>query len=67
MGRSKKLQNFIDKFAEKQFGVSQSQAEKEQICVFCKKKVNLSDFRDALSLKEYRISGICQKCQDKIF
>lgn len=24
-------------------------------------------FKDTLSLKEYRISGLCQKCQDHIF
>lgn len=26
-----------------------------------------SDFRDALSAKEYRISGLCQGCQDSVF
>lgn len=25
------------------------------------------EFRDALSEKEYRISGLCQKCQDSVF
>jgi len=25
------------------------------------------EFRDVLSRKEYRISGLCQKCQDKFF
>ena len=24
-------------------------------------------FRDALSAKEYRISGMCQNCQDRVF
>ena len=24
-------------------------------------------FRDALSKKEYQISGMCQECQDKVF
>lgn len=27
----------------------------------------VGEFRDALSEKEYRISGLCQKCQDEIF
>jgi len=27
----------------------------------------ITPFRDNLSLKEYRISGLCQECQDKIF
>ena len=26
-----------------------------------------TDFKDALSRKEFSISGLCQKCQDKIF
>jgi hypothetical protein len=26
-----------------------------------------TEFRDALSRKEYTISGLCQKCQDDIF
>lgn len=26
-----------------------------------------TEFRDALSVKEYRISGLCQKCQDTFF
>ena len=36
-------------------------------CPFCKKPVLESDFKDALSKKEYSISGLCQKCQDSIF
>ena len=36
-------------------------------CLFCKKEVNLKDFKDLLSMKEFKISGICQKCQDKTF
>ena len=36
-------------------------------CPFCKKEINLSDFKDNLSIKEYHISGLCQKCQDEIF
>jgi len=36
-------------------------------CPFCKIEINEKDFRDRLSLKEYYISGLCQKCQDKVF
>lgn len=25
------------------------------------------NFRDALSVKEYTISGMCQRCQDEVF
>jgi len=36
-------------------------------CPICKEPVNKEDFRDHISAKEYMISGMCQKCQDKIF
>lgn len=50
-------------------------------CPCCKKVVNTgtillkdctreelsSPFKDALSKKEYSISGLCQDCQDKVF
>lgn len=35
------------------------------ICPTCGKEVG--EFRDALSRKEYEISGMCQSCQDKVF
>lgn len=41
--------------------------KKEGKCPFCGKTINLNDFRDSKSLKEYQISGLCQKCQDKFF
>ena len=31
----------------------------------CKKEAN--EFTDALSVTEYAISGLCQRCQDEIF
>ena len=37
------------------------------ICSFCKKKINKKDFKNNLSIKEYKISGLCKKCQDEIF
>ena len=40
---------------------------KEKKCPFCKKSILLESFRDQLSIKEYRISGLCQDCQDSMF
>jgi hydrogenase maturation factor len=34
-------------------------------CPTCGKEIG--KFRDALSLKEYKISGTCQACQDSVF
>ena len=35
------------------------------ICTWCGKSI--TGFKDALSAKEYTISGFCQACQDKTF
>lgn len=44
-------------------------AVSEGICPLpdCHKPIYSSEFRDEISLREYRISGLCQACQDKIF
>lgn len=37
-------------------------------CPFCSKQIDPeTEYRDELSKKEYGISGMCQKCQDRIF
>lgn len=36
-------------------------------CVCCHAKVDHSTFRNSISLREYAISGLCQKCQDSVF
>ncbi len=37
------------------------------VCPFCKIKVDTNAFKDELSRREYKISGLCQSCQDDIF
>jgi len=37
----------------------------QNICSWCGKSA--TEFKDALSRKEYAISGFCQECQDKTF
>jgi hypothetical protein len=39
-------------------------------CPFCAKAIDGNDpkeFRDERSKREFRISGLCQKCQDEFF
>jgi len=36
-------------------------------CPFCDNEINADEFRDDLSIKEWTISGLCQKCQDEFF
>ncbi len=33
----------------------------------CGKDVTFDSFRDELSVREFKISGMCQECQDKFF
>ena len=40
---------------------------KQGKCPFCNKKINPDEFRDEHSRREYKISGLCQKCQDEFF
>lgn len=37
------------------------------LCPLCDKKVDEGDFKDILSRREFKISGMCQACQDDIF
>ena len=34
-------------------------------CALCRQEAK--EFKDELSKKEFRISGMCQACQDKVF
>jgi hypothetical protein len=60
----------IDKFLTKLAnGDSREEAANEMRCVLppigCGKPIR--GFRDDLSAKEYRISGLCQQCQDAFY
>jgi len=65
--RSKEIQSFLDNFAKKAFGRSPTEAKEKGICVTCGAKIEMGDFKDRVSIKEYGISGLCQKCQDDAF
>ncbi len=67
MKRTPELQKFLDNFTKKNFGISDTEAKEKQVCVFCGKEVKLEDFRNEISIKEWNISHLCQKCQDDTF
>lgn len=52
-------------FFMKGMGYDRQKAIRTLTCVWCKKPARV--FRDQLSLQEYRISGLCQTCQDETF
>ena len=55
----------LEAFLEALNGISPKQAVQDGICSICKEEAN--EFTDALSVAEYAISGLCQRCQDEIF
>ncbi len=55
----------LEAFLEALNGISPKQAVQTGICAVCKEEAN--EFTDALSVAEYAISGLCQRCQDEIF
>jgi hypothetical protein len=36
-------------------------------CPLCETTIDQTEFKDELSKREFKNSGICQKCQDKTF
>lgn len=55
----------IEKLLFEMCGVNRVGAISESICTSCLCKAG--KFNDAISEKEYTISGLCQTCQDRIF
>lgn len=45
----------------------QVEAKNNGICPQCNAKVDPSSFRDEVSAREFKISGLCQACQDEVF
>ena len=58
----------MDKDIMRQLGYKKEMDRIEQKkCPFCVQSIDESSFRDDSSLREYRISGLCQRCQDETF
>jgi hypothetical protein len=55
----------IDDLLTSLSGISRQDAAKQEICTWCKQSIGT--FKDKLSIREYQISGLCQKCQDNTF
>ncbi len=50
------------------FATMRQEAREQAKCALCPNKINgREDFKDDLSWREYRISLMCQECQDDVF
>lgn len=65
MVKSQSMTNFLDGMSQAMYGRSRSESIAQRICVMCGEQAVL--FSDELSVKEFYISGMCQKCQDSVF
>lgn len=59
--KSKEMNAFLDTILPH----GREESIRSNVCAWCGKYVE--GFKDALSVKEYRISGFCQACQDNAF
>ena len=64
--KHERIRRLLDKMtAQEPFKGVRSKVKMANLCVFCDNP-NLN-FIDALSKREYNISGMCQTCQDNFF
>ena len=55
----------MDEFLQKVFGFDRRKCILEDKCVFCGQSA--IEFRDQKSIDEYKINGVCQRCQDEVY
>jgi len=65
MAKSVEMENFLDEMAKALFGHSRDASIESGFCVYCGSEAK--SFRNAISRREFSISGFCQECQDKTF
>lgn len=55
----------IEKMIKDTFGIDRRKSIEEGVCAWCKKPAK--EFRDENSKTEFKISGLCQPCQDEVY
>jgi len=65
MSKSPAMENLLEAVGNVAFGRSRKECFEKGICIDCGKTAK--DFRDPVSVKEYTMSAMCQKCQDAFF
>lgn len=66
--KSPSMRAYLNSTARKIYGRTISYALKHGICVSCSKNQHeQKGFDNLKSVREYKISGLCQECQDEVF
>lgn len=63
MQRSKEIKDFI----EKVFNTDIEANVASDTCVMCKREIGKDEGWKEIEVREYRISGLCNFCQKKVF
>lgn len=63
--KSEPMASELDLMTAAMSGLSRTDAINDSICVDCKGPA--TEFRTEAAAREYRISGLCQTCQDAVF
>lgn len=58
------IEEMLDRVATNSFGMSRTDAIKQDICLICKQPA--TEFSNELSQQEYTLSATCQACQNKL-
>ena len=61
------INDHAEKIGQLTFGRSPRGQVAQGKCVKCERFILETPFTDALSVKEFSISGLCQVCQDEFF
>ena len=59
------LQDFKNSLANELYGMTKNEANEKGICIQCQKPA-LENCYSKAGIKEYYISGLCEKCFDEI-
>lgn len=63
--KDEEVESFLEKLSGRMAAIRANRCINDPLG--CGKPIVDGEFRDVLSLKEYKISGLCQACQDQIF
>ena len=64
--KSPQMKSIINNLSTSIYGISMEEAVKQEICVQCQQPAMSNIFTD-LGMEEYYISGICERCWDRMF